>query len=405
MRYRSNSYLLPEMGGKVYFWLVTWHLASEEVVEAVSMPSFIYDDVGRKRVNPLYSLQQRGSRTTHSVTMNDGYDRYVGEVAVKGSYVKPSWLSANSFQDLNAWATIGASKARTIKPVINLNVAAGELLELRQMAVSLRQIDSAFISAADTKKSKIERWNSLLEGGSSATLGHLFGVLPLARLLEDVVNLDRNLNRSLRHVMRKNNKWQKFNYELLNETSSTSVVHNDCIGPRDGLVTSVVINTGTVQEVTVDRIWYEGSIRLRLPKKPTLNGLTVTQREFLTGKLTGRELNGEVLYELAPFSWMLDWYTSLGAFVANAMDHTLYQWKFPCVMHETVTKRTVKGLLEYKVPGGTEIVKPESSCTRTIKRRKAHVFDSIGLAVGGLDPFRAAVLASLAGLGASSSFY
>jgi len=152
-------------------------------------------------------------------------------------------------------------------------------------------------------------------------------------------------------------------------------------------------NKGDITTTLSERIWFETNVRYDIGPDP----FSKENEEKFRSMLLGGPLSGKVLYELAPYSWLADWFTSVGSAIANAMDHTLYQWHMPCVMHESTYDRTIKGEFRYwkNSTSDSAYVNPTGRKKVTVKRRKSYVGSEIGIASGEMDTFRKAIAAFL----------
>jgi hypothetical protein len=371
---------------------VTWQEAASYSGEASSWESVILDDLGRQQVNPLHSFQVRPGRTNASIVANDGYGMYIGEVGIRSAHLQPSLTLEGSFLvDLNSWATRGANRALPIKPVYDLPVILAELTEAKQLVDGLKGLATSLRRLSRSKEGLIANFDALLKGTGEATIAFLFGSKPLAESLVDLVGLHQRIESRIRRLLSQQGKWSHFEVELLKEQSRTQAEIIDASYPILELQSYIVENRATKTVTESDRIWYEGWVRLN-----PFEGTPTEVREDLRHLLMGGDWNGRVLYELMPFSWLLDWYTSWGAFIENVMTRNLYSWRMPCIMHETVEDINLRGHVAYKDTASTTKVARVSAQNKvTVKRRMPHWFDTPGFSSTGMTALRGSILLGL----------
>lgn len=99
--------------------------------------------------------------------------------------------------------------------------------------------------------------------------------------------------------------------------------------------------TYTRRESFVSR-WFSGAFTYYLPSE-TQEGRKVRQHASLAQKLLGIDLTPEVVWNLTPWSWAVDWFTNLGSIISNytswandglvlrygyMMEHSLQKWSY-----------------------------------------------------------------------------
>jgi len=331
------------------------------------------------------------TRDKISIEVTNWPTRYVGEIGVSSSALSTSSWDLWTVQDLSAWGTKGANKARLIKPVLDLPVIVGELAEAKQLVTGLGSLVRHIRAAAKTDRQAIARIRDLIRGSGEQNLYLAFGVYPILETLERLNRLESSISRAIARIDEIEGKWIHREIVLLDDDRVNTTTVSDGVFPPKIAQTWMGTNEAEIVDHIRDKIWFSTWIRLKLPK------MTKPERyDYLRDKLLGGPPSGKVLYELAPYSWMADWFTSAGAFVANAMDHTLYQWKFPCTMHETSFDRKVTGRLELVYGSERRWMYPKGYGKFTVKRREPFLWSSIGISAESINTFRGFIAASLA---------
>lgn len=158
---------------------------------------------------------------------------------------------------------------------------------------------------------------------------------------------------------------------------------------RSGVPTGIVIRT----RETVRRQWFSGAFTYTLPIGH--DSRSVLAREALKAKkLLGLSLTPETIWNLAPWTWAIDWFSSFGAVISNlsdaATDGLVMQYGY--MMENTITTDTYT-ISDSGLKSGSSI-KPLVLVTETKTRVKANPF-GFGLAWNGLSPRQLAIAAAL----------
>jgi hypothetical protein len=95
------------------------------------------------------------------------------------------------------------------------------------------------------------------------------------------------------------------------------------------------------------RIWFTGAYSYYLSEDTTNLGRYRMYAEKAR-YLLGFELTAEVLYELAPWSWLIDWFTNLGTLVSNAtklsQDGLVIRWGYLMTEQVNTVTYTLSGV-------------------------------------------------------------
>jgi len=146
---------------------------------------------------------------------------------------------------------------------------------------------------------------------------------------------------------------------------------------------------------TTQRRWFSGAFTYHLGMDPySLNRMEGMQQD--ANHLLGLDITPETLYNLAPWSWAVDWVSSLGDVVSNLTDHIQYGLVMPYgyLMEHTIVSDTYywSGPTNLKV--STIVPSPITLVTETKLRRKANPY-GFGLTWNSLSTKQQAILAAL----------
>jgi hypothetical protein len=145
---------------------------------------------------------------------------------------------------------------------------------------------------------------------------------------------------------------------------------------------------------TVDRQWFSGCFTYAAADKSTAYR-RLTGAGSQADILLGTSLTPDVLWELTPWSWAIDWFSNTGDVINNITNFGQYGlvMRYGYMMHETVAKYT------YRMDGpalyGQESPPPPAVVTITTKRRaQANPF-GFGVGWEGLSPTQLAITAAV----------
>nr|QDH89572.1 MAG: hypothetical protein H4BulkLitter24272_000003 [Leviviridae sp.] len=155
-----------------------------------------------------------------------------------------------------------------------------------------------------------------------------------------------------------------------------------------------VFNQGKVERerYTFKRQWFSGAFTYHLPKD-TGDGLVAHAEQAI--RLFGLDLDPEVLWNLAPWSWAADWFASTGDVI-----HNVSSWssdglvmKYGYIMEHTIVRDTYRfmGRTGYK---SAVYPQPVSLVTEVKLRRRATPF-GFGVSWGSLSNRQKAIVAAL----------
>lgn len=118
----------------------------------------------------------------------------------------------------------------------------------------------------------------------------------------------------------------------------------------------------------------------------------------LANKLLGGQITASTVYELTPWSWLLDWGSDFGTFVSNvtafSQDSLVLRYGYIMHTYQGTRIRTASGLAPV-YPGGSVPASVSSQAERTVKVRTRSTPYGFGLNLENLSPRRWAILGAL----------
>jgi hypothetical protein len=277
--------------------------------------------------------------------------------------------------------------------VANLSTALGELVKDHLPA----------IPGMRTWEAKIR----LAANAGDEFLNVVFGWAPLVADIKSTAKAIEKTQRVLRQFERDAGRPVRRRYAFDTTTDTSDALISTGVGPFHGLIQpggvsrniSELLGAGTVtrKRITTREIWFSGAFTYFLPSG--YNSRENIDRISLEAKrVFGLDLTPEVLWNLAPWSWAIDWVGNTGDVIKNITQHTQYGQ----ILRYGYIMETCSVIDKYSwrqtTPGVNQVQKflvPDLiAVTTTKKRRKANPF-GFGLTWEGLTPIQQAIAAAL----------
>jgi hypothetical protein len=261
-------------------------------------------------------------------------------------------------------------------------------------------------------KSQI-RTAELLAAASGEFLNGVFGVLPtisdITQFYTAVNKVDRAVDQFIRdsgRVVRRRFVFPKertITEEILTNSSSP-VGYGPSVANMYGFPSRCLPVYETIRTRVIEReTWFSGAFTYHLPGWFDNNR---ADRIALTAKLLGTQPDLNTLWNLAPWSWAVDWVVNAGTFVENVSAHLDYGtvMRYGYVMEKTTTTDTYSAGKVIRDPISTYVtgfrdrpyppIAPIQVRCTVKKRIKANPF-GFGLSWDGLSPIQQAIAAAL----------
>ncbi|DAD50458.1 maturation protein [ssRNA phage Gerhypos.3_20] len=194
-----------------------------------------------------------------------------------------------------------------------------------------------------------------------------FGWVPFMTDLRNFIEGVRDMNKIMSQTFKDNGKVIRRKYEFPPKLTSTStnlgitrlniLTTSDVSNYFQSLFSSQADARGilTLDTLTSERIYFKGAYSYNMPMDDSVLS-NMTRTEFLCNKILGTRITPSVLWELAPWSWLADWFVQIGPLLANL---TAFQFdglvlRYGYIMrHTTVTHTyTLDGIrFKGKSPG------------------------------------------------------
>jgi hypothetical protein len=258
----------------------------------------------------------------------------------------------------------------------------------------------------------IQTWRQrteILKGLGSEYLNYIFGWHPLAEevsAVRDAARFHRTIMKNY-HAGEGQNTHRTFRYP--SQRSSSSKTYNTYpTFPGEGWywLSGEPIPKRVVSRVTETKRWFEGCYTYALPSSAD-NWRKAIGFGSQADQLFGFSLTPDVLWELTPWSWAVDWFTNAGEVINNIGNFASagLVLRYGYMMEESIENITVEGSpavlasTDPKSPRSKELKAPSSSwsCGIECVTKRRLPASPFGFSVGweGLSPTQLAITAAL----------
>ncbi len=231
-------------------------------------------------------------------------------------------------------------------------------------------------------------------------LNYQFGWQPLlsdiTKFLDGVRSADAVLSQYERDAGRVVRR--RYNFPIESSTSELILAVNqlpELFGADSGIYKDATGGRVTRTRETVRRTWFSGAFTYHLPSG--YDSRVALERYALLADRLGTAPTPDTLWELAPWSWAVDWFTNTGDVISNLSDFVTggLVMRYGYLMEHTIVKDT------YTLTGSSlqsgryrDVAPPLTLVTETKQRRQANPY-GFGITWEGLSSFQASILAAL----------
>ena len=291
--------------------------------------------------------------------------------------------------DVSSYGPVGWNKLRPTKPDVDVGTFLGEIKEVPRM---LQTTARGF--AKLWRHMKGDRMAFGPKDVANHWLNTQFGWFPFLSTLRDFYTTTKNLDQRLKQLRRDNGKWVRRRGSVHRETESEILASVDGSPGLSPVLVSGLYDSPygsyTIVSKRTQKVWFEGAFRYWIPGKPgswEWNAKAVTL-------LYGMQPSPSLIWELTPWSWLIDWCSNAGDVIAN-MTSIVYDnlcAKYADVMGTTSQEVVFTGSSNYKTGTITE-----SWSAKLLRKSRVHA-SPFGFGLTSLD-FTARQWSILAALG------
>lgn len=338
-----------------------------------------------------YDVPSVSGRCTSGTLGKPGFTELAGQFYIlppgspsNKSLQKPTSVPRSSDSALDKMGATMIAQVAPTNSTSELSTALGEILKERRLPS---------IPGVTTWKKRAE----IVRAAGSEYLNYQFGWKPLVKDVKDLGSSARFARTIAQHHAEGAGKSNRREFHFPIEKSSTlDIVEPEAL-PRCGGGMMAPEGTAGVRVVSTEsetRRWFVGAFTY-----PSPDQIDSWKRMIGHGteadKLFGIALDPDVLWELAPWSWAVDWVSNTGDVIHNLSEMALngLVMRYGYVMEETKTITTARIIESRLKPAFLNSV-PASRRIATSKcRRPANPF-GFGLTWEGLSPTQLAIAAA-----------
>lgn len=265
--------------------------------------------------------------------------------------------------------------------------ALGELRDIRGL-ISVPRLLSL--------KRKAWDFRQLAKDAGSDYLHAVFGWVPFLRDVQATCEVVPRTERIIRQLLRDNGKWVHRRGPIDREVGWSPIVTEKGYFSLPSLASYLYngVETRITQAQAVETYWFSGSFRYYLDTHGSRPELTPGLRRQLMRIVYGVSLDAELLWQLTPWSWLVDWCSSAGAVIDNLSHDTADRLtaRYAYVMGSKSLQTTYRVLSSYKGYGYSETSQTYIDEVKT--RLKASPF-GFGIYPPDFSPQQIAILVAL----------
>lgn len=301
--------------------------------------------------------------------------------------------------DLDALGTTAISRCQPTRSPADLSSVLGELTR--------EGLPSLIGATAWRDRTKA------LKGLSSEHLNYQFGIKPLVGEINSAVNTFRSMDDKIAQFERDAGKLVRRKYffpvrrsevtRTLYPTTGDGRPLGAFIGPTSshwgGSVPKAAPYSPVVRErVTSHRVWFSGAFTYALPKGMAGSGILASI--LSRADRLGLDPDLDTIWELAPWSWAVDWFSNVGGIISNVSAMSKYGLvlRYGYVMCHTVTTDTYYPAnygIRYLATGPIRGDLPSMTLVTESKRRVRATPFGFGVNMGDLSSLQYSILAAL----------
>lgn len=323
------------------------------------------------------------------------FDLMTGTRVLNGVLHGNPWPAMPTDGDRGTLGAKAISNTAPTNPTSSLSVLVGELLgEGLPSAIGLTAM-----------RTGANRFRSY--GGEY--LNVQFGWIPFISSLQDTIRSIRNHSRITEQLVRDSGRVVRRRFSFPDSIETSTATYRNSGAKLFGFPDRYwVPHPGESDQIlktsrTHRKVWFSGAYSYYVPAG---NGVTerLERYDAMANVLLGTRVTPEVLWELAPWSWLIDWVADIGSVVSNATrlseDGLVLRYGYLMVQTHQEDVYTVGGRIN--PASGVTIPATMASFSRKTKRRYRATPYGFGLE---WNNFSAQRLAILAALGISKSRY
>lgn len=322
-----------------------------------------------------------------------------------------------SFLNLSGWGAKGYSRTMPLHPIYQLGVSLVELKDVPHMLTqtlhglkALGSLENA-LKGISSVRELLRRFRSIPRDTGDTYLYGAFGVAPMLQDLLFLFQMREKLDKKISWLRRHNGKPVRRKITLDTGGFSENVARN--LAPSSTcfpVLSSFLYAPGMsvsqpfpVLKTYQRRIWFAAKYRFYIPelaKDPRI----APPSGGLVRDLLGLSPDPSVVYKATPWSWLLDWFTSVGDVISNIYLRAKYQVvaEYAYVMASETFTYAAPGYVEVNLgtynlgwKNGTRKVSGVSRTIYEFRQREVANPYGFGVTYASLSAYQWSILAAL----------
>lgn len=339
---------------------------------------------------PFYTARTAPRTPTRNVKIEKSFKRINGPIVQPlnfgNGYALPTLSDSEKDSHLDKYGSEAISIVDPLNPNANLGVTLGEFFLDRRISLPLVQ--------------SWKRRTELARAAGSEFLAAQFGWLPLVDEVKNTLQSVKDGHTIMEsyHSLDGHEVHREFEFEPIETNAWEPLGNKRCVYSTNSNIPEFHASPVPQTRKTTQKIrrWFSGTF-VHYPNKAYdgLLGKRIAQKGGEIDKLFGLTLTPDVMWELAPWSWAIDWFSNAGSVLSNVTSFELHGliMKYGFIMEEISGSETLfmpsTGL--YSVSGPPPNVWNDYSKKR---RKEANPF-GFGIGWEGLSPTQLAITAAL----------
>lgn len=228
-----------------------------------------------------------------------------------------------------------------------------------------------------------------------------FAVMPTVSDVRNIVKTLRNYSETLLQLRRDSGKAVRRKYRFPGSVTSTtqdlSVQHTGPLYGNPGWYSNTEARYSIQRTIRTDReVWFSGAFTYYVPMADAME-TTLVDNIRHADHVLGLRFTAETLWQLTPWSWLVDWISNVGDVVSNAQrlgdDGLVIRYGY--LMVKTTTDHTYSTLPGLQPLGSSPLPVVQASFRRETKRRYRATPFGFGFEWEGFSPAQWSILAAL----------
>lgn len=313
-----------------------------------------------------------------------------------GQHSGGAWITSNT-GSLEAQGATGWNRAKPGKPIMDLGTFLGELRNVPSLPGRASNGGGGLLNYLRGEPAKARNRVSGAKQVGNEYLNAEFGWSPIIRDLARMLSLREELDRRMAQLRRDNGKPVRRAVTLVSHDES-AVTSSSVENPFYPYLHPFYHVNGSGKNFTVvnqyRKDWFEAKFRYFIPDIGMSNYTGPSAAQLL-----GLNPSPSLVWELLPWSWLIDYFSNVGDVLSNMSDNAAenlvadYAYVMSKVSHTTTAHQS--GRIDTKSGMGVVSLHTSAVYKRSLKRRSFASPFGFGVKPGDLSGSQAAILSAL----------